>query len=253
MLSRWQSRFTPRSRATIRKIGAFLTLSKERALAKAAEMDALAAKGEKLAAAGRRAGRNQRRDGHQGRSHYGGLENSRQLYSSLRLHCGGAAGGCRRGGVGQTELRRVCHGLVERELGLEAGAQSARSHSRSGRIVGGIGGGGGGGYGGGDAGLRYRRLDSPARFVLRRGWTDADLWAGFALWFDRVCLVARPHRAAGKNGEGRGDRAANHCRPRSHGFNFRRCSGSGLRRRVGEAGARAEDRRGQRVSGRGAG
>ena len=30
------------------KIGAFLTLSKERALAKAAEMDALAAKGEKL-------------------------------------------------------------------------------------------------------------------------------------------------------------------------------------------------------------
>ena len=38
--------------ATIEKndpqIGAFLTLSKERALAKAAEMDALAAKGEKL-------------------------------------------------------------------------------------------------------------------------------------------------------------------------------------------------------------
>ena len=87
------------------KIGAFLTLSKDRAMAKAAEMDALGREGRKASAAGWSAGWNQRCDGHEGRAHHRGLKDSWQLYSALRLHCGGAAGSGGRGGAGKIELR----------------------------------------------------------------------------------------------------------------------------------------------------
>ena len=213
-------------------------------------MDALAAKGEKLAAVGRCAGCNQRRDGHQGRSHHGRLKDSGQLCSALRLHGGGPAGSGRSRGAGQVELRRVRHGFVQRELGLEAGAQSARSYARSGWIVRRFGGSRGRGHGGGGAGFGHGRIDSSARLVLRRGWNGANLRACVALRFDRVCVFTRPHRAAHQDSEGCSHRVADDCRPRSHGFDFRRRAGSRLCRRTGEARTRAEARRGQRVSGR---
>ena len=46
-----------------------------------------------------------------------------------------------------------------------------------------------------DAGHRHRRLDPPARGVLRRGGRAADLRPRLALRADRLCLVARPRRA----------------------------------------------------------
>ena len=59
------------------QIGAFLTLSKERALAQADRIDRMAAEGQDSAAARRSAGRDQRRDGHARRAHDCGIENSR--------------------------------------------------------------------------------------------------------------------------------------------------------------------------------
>ena len=58
------------------KIGAFLTLSKERAMAKAARDGRAGGEGRKASAVGRRAGRNQRCDGHEGRSHHGRFKDS---------------------------------------------------------------------------------------------------------------------------------------------------------------------------------
>ena len=129
--------------------------------------------------------------------------------------------------AGQDQLRRVRHGLVERELRLPSGAQSARPHARSRRIVGRIGGGHCGGNRSRLAGLRHRRLDPPAGVVLRRGGADADLRARVALWADRVCLVARQDRAVRQDRERHGADAGGHGRPRSHGLDF--CRGARAR------------------------
>ena len=66
--------FTPRSRRKIARFTPYLTLSKDRAFAQAAKIDALADKGDPLPPLGRRAHRDQGRDGHQGRSHHGRLK-----------------------------------------------------------------------------------------------------------------------------------------------------------------------------------
>ena len=94
-----------------------------------------------------------------------------ELHRSLRCDGGGAAGSGRRDRPGQDELRRVRHGLVERELRFPSGAQPARPDTRAGRIVGWIGGGGCGGNGGGLA----RDPTPAARFASRRrsaAWSD---------------------------------------------------------------------------------
>ena len=58
-----------------------------------------------------------------------------------------------------------------------------------------IGGGRGGQPGRGHAGLRYRRLHSPAGQLLRRGGRAAHLWPRLALRADRLCLLAGPRGA----------------------------------------------------------
>ena len=104
-----------------------------------------------------------------------------QLHSAVRRH------GCHSFGTGgrypdrQNQLRRVRHGIVQRKLGIRTGAQSGGARSRARRIERRIGGGGGARHGGGLAGLRYRRLGSPAGVVLRRGGRHADLRARVAL------------------------------------------------------------------------
>ena len=74
----------------------------------------------------------------------------------------------RRSDSRQDELRRVRHGVVEREFGVRTGAQSGGAGSRAGRIERRIGGGGGAGHGGGVAGQRYRRIHPAAGVVLRQ-------------------------------------------------------------------------------------
>ena len=65
------------------EIGAFLTLRKERALAQAGRIDAMAAEGKPLPPLARSSGCDQRRHGDEGRAHHGWVEDSRQLYSSV--------------------------------------------------------------------------------------------------------------------------------------------------------------------------
>ena len=65
-------------------IGAYLTLSEERAYAQAARIDELAGTRRRAAAAGGRADRRERRHQHQGRAHHRRLEDSRQLRRSVR-------------------------------------------------------------------------------------------------------------------------------------------------------------------------
>ena len=112
------------------KIGAFLTLSKERAMAKAAEMDALAAKGEKLPPLGGvPVGIKDVMVTKGVRTTAGSkiLGNYIPPYDCTAVAAAGSSG---RGGAGKIELRRVRDGLVQRKLRLEAGAQS-RAISRA--------------------------------------------------------------------------------------------------------------------------
>ncbi len=59
----------------------------------------------------------------------------------------------------------------------------------------------------------YRRLDPPARVVLRRGRPQADLWRGIPLRPDRVRVLARPDRPVRPFCRGRGDAARRGHRP----------------------------------------
>ncbi len=103
------------------QIGAYLMLSKDRAFAKAAEIDALAAKGETLPPLGGvPVGIKDVMVTRGVRTTAG--SKTRPLYSAVRLHCGGADGSCGRRCLGQIELRRICHGLFERELGVASGS-----------------------------------------------------------------------------------------------------------------------------------
>ena len=92
--------------------------------------------------------------------------------------------------------------------------------------------------GGGNARFGYRRIDSAAGFVLRRGRAQADLRACIALRADCVCVVARSHRPVCQHGEGCGAGAANDRRARSDGFYFGGRSSARLRRGTGKAGSR---------------
>ena len=86
------------------------------------------------------------------------------------------------------------------------------------RVPGGIVGrkrsGGGGEPGSGCTGIRYWRIDSPARGVLWSGRIAAYLRTRVALWTDRVCVVSRPHWSADEDGERRGHPAALYRRTR---------------------------------------
>ena len=82
-----------------------------------------------------------------------------------RAHRSGGRGDSR-----QDELRRVRHGVVERELGVRAGAQSRRARSRAGRIERRIGGGGGAGDGGSVAWDRTRAARCGSRRRSAAWW-----------------------------------------------------------------------------------
>ena len=102
----------------------------------------------------------------------------------------------------QDQLRRVRHGLLERELGVRTGPQPGRARPRAGRIERRIGRRRGAGHRRGGAGLRHRRLDPPAGLLLRRRGRHPHLRPRFALRPHRVRQLARSHRAVCPLGEG---------------------------------------------------
>ena len=224
------------------RLNVYLSLTKERAMEQAARVDAAAAKGDPLARwrgfrwasrmcwwwralRPRRARRFCKATG---------------LLTTPRRSKARSGG---RGAAGQAQLRRVCHGLLERELGLRAGAQPGGYGAGAGRLQRRLGGGGGGKPGRGHAGLRYRRIHSPAGQLLRRGGCAAHLWARLALWADRLCLVAGPRGPVCRKRARRRHAAGRDCRPRSQRRDLLHCSCSGLRRRERQAGGGPAHRR----------
>jgi len=77
-----------------------------------------------------------------------------------------------------------------------------------------------------------------------------DLWPGLALWIDSLRFVARPHWALHQDGERLCPDAANDCRPRSYGLNFSGYCRPRLCGRAKQADTRPEDWCSQGVLGR---
>src|SRR6202047_4709930 len=145
------------------KIGAFLTLSKERALAKAAEMDALAAKGEKLPPLG---------------GVPVGIKDV-MVTKGIRTTAGSKILGNYVPPNDCTAVSRLeaAGAVVLGKLNCDEFAMGSSNENSAWKPV------------HNPRGLRHRRIDSAAGLVLRRGGDVADLRPGFTLWPDRVCLV----------------------------------------------------------------
>ncbi len=208
------------------QIGAFLTLSKERALEQADRIDRMAAEGKTLPPLGGvPVGIKDVMSTRGLRTTAGSkiLENYIPPYDCTAVARMEAAGAVVLG-------KMNCDEFAMGSSNENSAYRPVRNPRDLNRVPGGSSGGsaacGGGRYGGGCLGLGYGRVDPAAGFVLRRGGIDADLWPRVALRADRVCVVARPHWTAGENGEGCGDCAAHDCRTRSDGFDVCRCSGA---------------------------
>ena len=63
-------------------------------------------------------------------------------------------------------------------------------------------------------------IDSPASSFLWRGWLDANLRPRIEIWSDCICIFARPHRTAGEDGERCRNCFADDRRPRSDGLDL---------------------------------
>ena len=200
------------------QIGAFLTLSKERALEQADRIDRMAAEGKTLAAAWRvPVGIKDVMSTRGVRTTAGSkiLENYIPPFDCTAVARMEAAGAvvlgkmnCDEFAMGSSNENSAYHPVRNpRDLEPSAWRIFRRFSCR-----------GCGGYGGRYTGLRYWRFDSTASFVLRRCGTDADVRARFALRADCICIFARPHWAAVEDGEGCGHRAARDCRARSDGL-----------------------------------
>ncbi len=131
---------------------------------------------------------------HQGPPHHLRLEDPGILCAGVRCHRYQPLEGSGRHYSRQGQHGRVRHGLQQRKLRLRRAEESGqhrlclrRQQRRLRR------------FGGGRrmyrlAGHRHRRFHPPARFLLRGGRLETDLWPGFALRTDRLCLLPRPDR-----------------------------------------------------------
>ena len=212
------------------QLNVYLSLTKDRALEQAARVDAMAAKGDPLPPlAGIPVGIKDVLV-MRGAPSTAGSKILQGLSAALRRHRGGEARGRWCGAAGQAELRRVRHGLVERELRLRAGAQSGGSGAGAGRIERRLGRGRGRQHGGCHAGDRYRRLHSPAGQLLRSGRRAAHLRPRLALWPHCLCVFARPRRtvrrkrARRRHAAGRDRRSRSQRRDQFSGSGARLCS-----------------------------
>ena len=123
-----------------------------------------------------------------------------RLYSAVHRHVCCPTRGRRRHRPRQDEPRRVRHGVVHRELGIRAVAQSLRDRSRTGRIERRLRRRRRGSPGARGSGLRYRRIHSPARGADRDRRAEAHLRTSVALRTARVRFVARSDRPAHEDG-----------------------------------------------------
>ncbi len=230
------------------KTNAYLMLSPERALKAAEKVD------EKIAAGhdpGRLAGVPVAVKDvivTKGSAHHLRVEDSGELRPALRRNRGRAHRSRGRHHHRQDQLRRVRDGLFEREQRVRAGAESRGAGPRAGRFERRFRGRGSAGHGGGFARFGYRRIDSPAGFVLRRRRSDARPMAAshvmassaFASSLDHIGPFARNvHDAAA--------RARSDGGPRSDGFHLRRRAGAAIHRASRRRCARHEDRRAGRI------
>ena len=116
--------------------------------------------------------------------------------------------------AGEDQPGRVRDGLLDRELGVRAGAQPVGPRARAGRLLGWERGGGRGRARAVGARHRHRRLDPPAGRAVRDRRAETDLRRGLALRHDRVRLLARSGGTADARRDRRGADAAPHGRPR---------------------------------------
>ena len=136
--------------------------------------------------------------------------------------------------LGKLNMRRVRHGLVQRDELLRARGQSLAAQglqrgAGAGRLLGRLVG------GGGRRSLprrhcqRHRRLHPPARRHHRHGRHQADLRALLALGHRRLRLLARSGRADRQDRARCGDPVAAHGERGREGLHQRRHAGAGLR------------------------
>ena len=204
-----------------RGLNAFITETPERALAMADASDAPAGRRRGRPARGPAAG-DQGPVLHRGRADHRRLAHPGRLRPALRVDGQPQAVGGRRGLPRQDQPRRVRHGLVEHDLLLWRRAQPLdprRRQRRPGarRQLRRLGGGGGGPAVPGRHRHRHRRLDPPARRLLRHRRHQADLRPLLALGHRRLRELARPGRADGAHGRGLRAPAPGHGRLRPHG------------------------------------
>src|ERR1019366_6817777 len=173
------------------------------------------------------------------------------LYLPVRRHGGDATRRSWRRHSGQDQLRRVRHGLVEREFWLLPGAQSARPLARAWRLFGWIGCSGRCRNRGGFDWFRHWRLDSAAGGILRRRRAKAHLWTSIALRAYRLRFIARSRWAVWQERQRYGFDVAVHGRPRATRFDVRRRPRTQLSRPDWPAGARLANRSAGRIFRRG--
>ena len=129
---------------------------------------------------------------HQGDPDHRRLQDAQQLRAALLGDRRRAAGRRRHPDAGQDQPRRVCDGLIHRELRLPADPQPLGPLQGARRLVGRQR--GCGGLRPGDLGARYRhrREHPPAGRSVRRRRAEADLRSGLPVRADRIRLLAGP-------------------------------------------------------------
>jgi hypothetical protein len=116
------------------------------------------------------------------------LHNYRALYDATaiaRLKTAGAIP------FGKTNLDEFRHGFVDRKLKHRPEPKSLGRDSDSRRFERWFNRGGGSGCGNRGPRFRYRWFDSTTGRAVRRGWPEADVWPGLALWLNGIRIVAR--------------------------------------------------------------
>ena len=233
-------------------VHAFLHVDGERALARAAAVDAKIAAGETARPAGRRTA------GPEGRPHLPRraddvrVEDPPGLAAALRRRRHRAAARRRPGHPGQDQHGRVRHGLLHRELRLRPDPQPVGPGPDSGRLRGRVLGRAGCVRGAAGHRHRHRGVDPAAGFGDRHRRGQADLRGHVALRPGGAGLQPGPGRALRAYGAGRRAAASGHRRTRPPGLDLdrrprpRRGGRGPLRRRD-----RTEDRRGDRARRRG--
>ena len=144
--------------------------------------------------AGRRAHRAEGQHVHARHPDHVLVAHPRRLAAAVRRHRRRAVARRRRDRDRQDQPRRVRDGLVDGELGVRPHAQPARHEARARRFERRQRGRGRGRVQPARLRLRHRRLDPPARGVVRRRRPEADVRPGVALRPRRVRVEPRPDR-----------------------------------------------------------